>query len=96
MLLMNIPREAKDFFEMTPGDRSRFQLFKSMMSIVAKIIVLLTAHKEGFFSSKVLQYISKLMLLTSLGEKSNLKSKAVRTVGFVSTMTNKVKERFKL
>lgn len=67
-----------------------------MVSILAKIIVLMTARKEGITSSKVLQNISKLMLLTSLGEKSNLKSKVVRTVGFVSTMTNKVKDRFKL
>lgn len=67
-----------------------------MISIIAKIIVLMTAHKEGITSSKVVQYISKLLLLTSLGEKRNLKSKAVRAVGFVSTMTNKVKDRFKL
>lgn len=57
---------------------------------------MITSQKEGITSMRVLPYISKLMLMTSLGDKSTLKSKMVRTVGFVSTMTNKVKEKFKL
>ena len=40
--------------------------------------------------------ISRLLLMTKMGESKDLKSKLVRTVGFFSSMSDKVKNKFKL
>jgi len=47
-------------------------------------------------SPKVMEHVSKLLLLTSLGKKGTMKAKAVRAIGYMSSMTNKVREKFKL
>lgn len=51
---------------------------------------------DGLVSAKAMAPLSKLLLLTSIGKKKGLKSKTIRTLGFISSMTNKVREKMKL
>ena len=52
--------------------------------------------KDGMLSTKILKNFSRLLLLTSLGSRKDMKVKALRLLGFITSMTDKVKEKYKL
>lgn len=52
--------------------------------------------KDGLLSSKIIKNFSRLLLLTSLGSSQDIKVKVLRIIGFLTSITDKVKEKYKL
>lgn len=64
---------------------------------MTQLVVLIGIIEAKDFSfDQLMVPISKLLLLTKMGDKTDLKSKMVRLAGFLSSMKGKVTNKFKL
>ena len=70
------------------------QFMQQLMTNLLMLIALINSKGASF--EKLMVPISKLLLLTRLGSKADLKSKAIRMAGFTFSLSDKVRSRFKL
>ena len=95
-LLLNAYREYKEFTGYSKKAKSKLKILSQLIMQVFSILVILsTSTTTGYVSAKIIKPLTKLLLLVGSGQ-SDLKTKMLKVLGFVASMTFKVKERFKL